>query len=247
MKNKLLQIITITILSAALLTGCGGGKKKVPATAEEGILKVGIVDGKDRFAKNESGAPAGIEADLARRIAEKGGYAIQLSMVNTSDDLLTGMINGEYDLGFGRLTDTDQRLGNLSVSIPYGKGCLYMATPKRNYMNCLTSVQTGTLGVSARAEGVKDDVKGIDGIVNQPYTDISLMAQDIVNGNILAGLVTEREAISMIGDNIQAQELIDSPRESYVAVVPQGSPLLDTVNGVIGDYRMEIAGVSMEQ
>ena len=246
MKRKPLNLLLFTILAALFLSGCGGKKADIPATSEEGILKVGIVDGKDRFGKNEAGAPVGIEAELAKKIAAKGGYALQLTMAESSDDLLAGMLEGRYDLGFGRISDTDQRIGNLSVSIPYGKGCLYLATPKRNYMNCLTSVHTGTLGISVRAEDIKDSVKGIDGIVSQPYTDISLMSQDIANGNILAGLVTEREALSMIGDKVQAQELLDSPRESYVALLPGGSPLIDTVNGVIGEFRLEQAGVSQE-
>lgn len=246
MKNKLLQIIALTILTAALISGCGGKKADVPATSEEGILKVGIVDGHDRFAKNEAGAPVGIEADLAKRISEEGGYAIQLSMVESSDVLLTGMLNGEYDLGFGRITDKDQRIGDMTLSIPYGKGSLYVATPKRNYMNCLSSMISGTLGVSTQAENIKDEVKGIDSIVNQPYTDVSQLAGDIANGSVLAGLVTEREAISMISDNVQAQELVDSPKESYVALVPKDSPLINTVNGVINDFRLEQAGVSME-
>ena len=246
MKKTLLGIIVLSIFTASFLTGCGEKKADVPATAEDGILRVGIVDGKDRFAKNEAGAPVGIEADLARRVADAGGYAIRLSLVNDSDALLSGMLNGEYDLGFGRITDTDQRIENLSVSVPYGKGCLYLATPKRNYLNCLTSIHTGTLGFTTRTEGIKDEVNGIDSIVNQPYTDISLMSDDIAKGNILAGLVTEREAISMINDRIQAQELLNSPRESYVALAPEGSPLIETVNRVIGDFRLEQAGIPNE-
>ena len=246
MKKTLLGIMIMSLISASLLTGCGGKKAEVPATSEEGILKVGIVDGKDRFAKSEAGAPVGIEAELAKRVADAGGYAIRLTIVDDSDALLSGMLNGEYDLGFGRITDTDQRIGNLNVSIPYGKGCLYLATPKRNYMNCLSAVQSGTIGVSTRADAIKDEISGIDSIVNQPYTDVSLMAGDIAEGNLLAGLVTEREAISMINDRVQAQELLNSPRESYVALTPDGSPLMETVNGTIEKYRMEEAGISNE-
>ena len=100
---SIIAMLCTAILSASLLTSCGGGSSKVPATMQEGVLKVGIVNGGDRFANSMAGAPVGIEADIANRVADVGGYAIQFSMVDTSDALLAGMLNGEYDLGFGRI------------------------------------------------------------------------------------------------------------------------------------------------
>lgn len=237
MKRSLILVLSAAAVISAL-TGCGKEKaEEVPATSEPGILKVAIVDGNDRYASNVSGAPVGIEADIAKIVADTGGYTAQLSLVGSEDAMLSGVMNGDYDLGFGRITDTDERLEVMSISNSYGKGGLYLVTPKYNYMDCLTLMQTGTLGVSTQAAPLRDEIEGGADLIKENYSSIPQMAADITSGTLLAGLVSEREAVSMINDKIQAQELINSPKENYVAVMPKNSPLVTTVNNAIGQYK----------
>ncbi len=246
MKKPAVILLSIA-LSAGLLTSCGGGtKEEVPATSEEGVLKVAIVNGNDRFARDISGAPEGIEADIAKLVADAGGYAVRLTVAESADAMISGVQNGDYDLGFGRIADTDERISGMAVSACYGKGGLFLATPKYNYMDCLTLMQTGTLGVSKSAEPLMDQVEGAADIAKENYNSVSELASSIANGTVLAGLVSEREAASMINENVQVQELINSPREQYVAVMPAGSPLAGTVNSVIGQYKVDNASKSGE-
>lgn len=240
--RKPITLLFTLVLAASLLTACGGGKKEeVPATSEPGILKVAVVNGNDRFTQNISGAPDGIEAEIAKRVADAGGYAVQFTMTENEEAMINGVANGEYDLGFGRIPDTDTRISGLTVSAGYGRGGLFLVTPKNNYMDCLTLMQTGTLGISVKAEPLKDEVDGAEEIATQSYLNIAEMGPDIVSGTILAGLVNEREALSLISDEVQAQELINSPKETYVALMPAGSPLVDSVNSVIGQYKIDKA------
>ena len=128
------------------------------------------------------------------------------------------------------------------MSAGYGKGGLFLVTPRNNYMDCLSVMQSGTLGVSSQAEALKDEVEGIDSIVTETYTNGQQLRDDIVSGKILAGLVSEREAVSMTGEKVQAQELLNSPKETYVAVMPKGSSLVNTVNSAISKYRLSGTG-----
>ncbi len=238
MRVKKTGMILGMIISAALLAACGKGSGKTEATADPGILRVGIVNGEDRFASNVAGAPVGIEADIAKLVADGGGYSIQFGMVNDTDALLTGLMNGEYDLAFGRIPQTDPRISTLTSSAVYGKGGLFLVTPKYNYMDCISIMQAGTLGISPLTDPIKDEVEGIDAIVKVAYPSLDQMGNDIASGTILAGLANEREAMGLIGDTLQAQEVLSSPKEEYVAVMPQGSPLKTTVNDAIKQYKL---------
>jgi ABC-type amino acid transport substrate-binding protein len=239
MKTKRITACAVILAMTVCLASCGGGNADVPGTAEEGILKVGIVNGNDRFARDESGVPVGMEADIARITAENGGYALQLSVLDSEQALFSGIMNGEYDLCFGRIADTDQRIASLTASSSYGKGGLFLVTPKYNYMDCLTELQNGTIGYTAQAAGLLDEVDGIQTAVTSAYADLKLIGGDISSGTILAALVSEREAVSLVSNTVQAQELINSPKENYVALMPQGSPLKEEVNKAISQYRMQ--------
>ena len=238
MRLKRIGIILSMIMTAAVICACGKGEGKTEATASPGVLRVGIVNGEDRFASNVAGAPVGIEADIAKLVAEGGGYSIQFGMVDNTETLLTGLMNGEYDVAFGRMTQTDQRISTLTVSDVYGKGGLFLVTPKYNYMDCISIMQNGTLGISPQADPIKDEVEGIDSIVKVAYPSLDQLGKDIASGAVLAGLTSEREAVGLIDDTLQAQELLASPKEEYVAVMPQGSQLKDTVNEAIRQYKL---------
>ena len=234
------RIITIALIIslAAFFSGCGGKSQEVPPTARDGVLRVGIVDGNDRFTSEVSGVPVGIEADITKLVAKDGDYAVQFDTCDSTATLLQGLLDGEYDLGFGRIEETDKRLGDFTLSVGYGKGGLFLITPRNNYMDCLTIMQSGTLGVSSRAEPLMDQVEGIDSVVTETYSDLKQLQGDIISGKLLAGLVSEREAVSMVGEKVQAQELLNSPRESYVAVMPKGSTLVNMVNQAVSEYRI---------
>ncbi|MBQ7463988.1 MAG: transporter substrate-binding domain-containing protein [Lachnospiraceae bacterium] len=244
--KKFIAMVLIISLAAAVV-GCGAKKQEASPTAESGVLKVGIVDGKDRFAADLSGAPVGIEADIAKLVADEGGYAIQFESCESTGALLHGVQSGEIDLGFGRIEETDKRLGDFTTSAGYGKGGLFLVTPRNNYMDCLSMMQSGTLGVSSQAEPLKDEVEGIDSITTETYTNGQQLRDDIVSGKILAGLVSEREAVSMVGEKVQAQELLNSPKETYVAVMPKGSSLADTVNLAVSKYRISGTGTGDQE
>ena len=231
----------LLLLSAALvfsMTACGKKSGEVPATATPGVLKVGIVDGNDRFASNAAGAPVGIEADVAKLTAREANCTLQYEFCDNTNDLMEGLQNGQFDIGFGRVAETDKRTDDFTLSSGYGKGGLFLVTPKNNYMDCIGIMQTGTLGVSVLVEPLKDQVEGAGDIESRTYSNISELRDDIASGTILAGLVCEREAVGMINSSVQAQELINSPRENYVALMPKGSSLKSAVDAAIGEYKL---------
>ncbi len=247
MGKKILKTLIAAALSAAMLTGCGGSADKKPVTVTEGILSVAFVDGEDRYTSSVSGAPEGIEADIARRAADSLGVSLQCTMADDLTMLFTGLQNGQYDLIFGRIPDTNPMLAGMSVSRSYGRGSLYLVTQKYDYMNSLTELSSGTVGVSVSAEALASKVPGLDALTRESYPNTETLAEAVRNGTVTVALVNEREAVEMISDNLQAQELFGGPVESYVAVMPASSPLADAVNGAIGSYYNDLIGIGPKQ
>ena len=61
--------------------------------------------------------------------------------------------------------------------------------------------------------------------------DLSLAAADLKEETVNAVVVTEREALDLISDSgLQAQELLNGPREAYVALMGAGQTLVKTVS-----------------
>ena len=241
--KKILSVLLCALLSGALITGCGGSKQAASQTVAPGVLNVVILDGKDRYATSDGTNVTGIEADLAGSVAETLGLNLQVTPVEDSDAFFAGLSNGQYDLGFGRIPETDLRNPSMTVSRSYGRGSVYILTPRYDYMTSLNQMTIGKVGISLSVEPLADRVSGIDAVERESFTDLNALSAAVLSGDIGAALVNEREAVSLISEDLQAQELYGSPTESYVAVMPPSSGLKNTVDNVIGAYYNALIGI----
>ncbi|MBO6132946.1 MAG: transporter substrate-binding domain-containing protein [Lachnospiraceae bacterium] len=243
--KKTVAILICVGMVAALIVGCGGQANNSQAQAVPGVLRVGFLNGNDRFTGDVGGAPAGIEANIAQRIATNGGLSQQFAVVDDTARLFQGLESGEFDVVFGRIPSTESYLSNFAVSNYYETAPLFIVTPKYNYMNDLNILETGTVGVTIKVEPLYAQVSGSDKYPMQSYDDLTLLMEDIKSGRVSAGIVNEREAVDMmVDDGLQVQGLYNSPKESYVAAMQNNSSFVDAVNTAIYEYRTEKIGVS---
>ncbi len=227
----------ITLLAAALcimLAGCGGAKEA--EEPESTVLNVGILEGNDRYAYVESGEIKGIEAELAKDTAKLYEKELNLKTVTAEEELFAGLQDGSLDLVFGRIPETRESLKSLTVSNSYGKSGLYLLTKKYDYTDSLTLPGSGFIGISGSVETMADQVPGIGGFSISSYTDMDKLARDITSGTLNVGLCSEREALKVVSDTVQTQEVLKGPYEYYVAAMKNDGNLKNAVDAAISAY-----------
>lgn len=228
-------IAVLLCLSMALcLASCGKGDGGASQSGE--ALKVGFLVGGDKYAYLADSALMGLEPFLAREVANSLGREIVELQVESEGALLSGLTDGSLDLAFGRLSAASSSLQGVNVTKPYSFGGLYFVTRKYDYRDSLKMPGSGQVGVMATVKAISSQVPGIDSVSVMDYENIDEMARDILSGKVGLGLTNEREAHRMISDAVQVQEVLSSPKESYVAALPQKSPIKGAVESVIDSY-----------
>ncbi len=244
--KRIIRCIAVFTMVLYMLMGCGGQEKE--ATVMEGLLRVGFFDGGDRFTSNESGIPRGIEADIAEKVVEDTGLSKQFKIYKNMEELYGALRNSELDIIFARIPETEGGLSEFQVSDAYGSGSLFLVTPRYNYMNDLSLIRGGQVGVTANVEPIADRVQGADSVALDNYDALTDLVEDVAAGNLDAGIVNEREAVKLLTVNkVQVQELFRSPRESYVAALQKNSSFTDAVNTAIYSFMAEKIGRSGEE
>lgn len=243
--KKLSAVFLCACLALSLLTSCGGssGASEQGQTAETGILNVAIISGDDRFAGYVDGTLTGIEIELANGMARTMGVTPQLTVIEDVNEFFTGVSNGRFDIGFGRIPETDPRNSGLTVSRTYGRGSVFIVAPKFEYMNGLEQISGAKVGLSFSVEPLADRIRGIEQVERESFTDMEGLSAAVMSGAVRAALVNEREAMSLISDNLQAQELYASPTETYVAIMPANSKLKGAVDEAISQYYNALIGL----
>ncbi|MCR4745054.1 MAG: transporter substrate-binding domain-containing protein [Lachnospiraceae bacterium] len=226
----------LCVISAATLSACG---KNSETDVASGVLRVGVVNGNDKYASVENDEAVGIEPNLARKVAEKENMQLELTMVSSLDALYTGLSDGSFDLAFGRVSDTTTGLDDLVKSRSYGKNGYYFVTKKYDYTDNLTILGTTNVGITTSVMPVVEEFPGYESTITKQYNDTSEMVFDISSGTIEAGICSEREAFKAVNDAVQIQEALNGPRESYIALMPPRSKLKKSTDNAINDYYNE--------
>ncbi|MCR5178753.1 MAG: transporter substrate-binding domain-containing protein [Lachnospiraceae bacterium] len=241
-KWVLIPVIAVPVLIILFIiifaTGRGGAKKTTIAdNAVPGVLRAGIVVADDQYAyKDEAGALLGIEPELAARAAEIENVSLQTKEYTSFEDALTALESGELDALFGRVSESNPLIGQRSVSKSYGQSGLYFLTGRYDYTDSLAMMGGKAVGIYAMVQPVSLSIPYIEGVGSKEYTDLGLLIQDVIQGNIDLAVVDERSAIASISEELQAQEIMGGPVENYVAVFNAVTPHLSAVNTAIDEY-----------
>lgn len=238
MKIKKIIGFFLPALMIISFTGCGADSGS-PAAENPSVLNVVLLDGNDRFTHMADGQPEGIEPEISSILASDMGVEVNFSFAENREALFKAIQDGTADLAFGRIRDSESVLKNMKTSRSYGKGGIYFVTKKYDYTDSLTLRKSGKVGVMESVGQLLDSVPGIEGFGSSEYTEAEALARDVESGAVTIGICSEREALSLDMDSVQIQEVLDSPMESYVAVMPEDSALVNNVNQAISRYMEE--------
>ena len=242
MKKKWKKLWLAGILAAAFaLGGCSGNDNASEAenAIQDGILTVGILAGGDSFASSDGSGFTGIEPQLMDALGESVGAAVEYKPASSQEELLGWLDTGEADIVIGRIAQSDEYSQKYQVSRSYAKKGVYLLTRKNDYTDTLAGFAEMPVGISRKIpSNVRIDIPYLDQVTVQEYDDLSLAAADLKEETVNAVVVTEREALDLISDSgLQAQELLNGPREAYVALMGAGqTDLAAGSNQVISQY-----------
>ena len=233
------------ILTASLaLGGCFGGQEEdqTENAAADGVLTVGIIPGNDIFcfAQEAGDAPvSGIEPQLMDALGKSLGVQVKFQTSSSLDELLSSLDAGQVDVAMGRIAQSDAYSDQYLVSRNYAKKGIYLLTRKYDYTDTLGGYAETSVGISSSIRSnVRAEIPHLDQVTIQEYISLEDAVQDLMEENISAVIVNEREAMSEISSSeLQAQEMLNGPKESYVALMGAGQQeLAASLNQVIREY-----------
>lgn len=230
------------VLTAALaLSACSGGKEAQTVTnaAADGVLTVGILPGNDIYSTKVGENFEGIEPELIKQLGADLGAAVEFQEAASLEELLESLSSGQVDMAVGRIAQSDEYSQSYQVSRTYAKGGICLLTRKNDFTDTLAGYAETTVGISGTIpSSVRADIPYMDQVTIQEYEDLASGVADLKDEAISALVVTEREALAEIADRqLQAQELLNGPRESYVVLMGAGqTELASSLNQIISQY-----------
>jgi polar amino acid transport system substrate-binding protein len=193
MKRSSTFILVVLVLAALLVTGCASQSGKLTVVMDATWPPFEYVD-------EETKELAGFDVDLMKAIAEKEGLEIEFQNVGF-DSLLAGLSKCQYDAAISAITITDERKETIAFSDPYfAAGQIVTVridntdiTGKDSLVGKVVGAQLGTTGAI--------ELENMEGVTLKTYDDISLVYQDVMNGQIDAAVADNPLAIEYVGKN----------------------------------------------
>jgi polar amino acid transport system substrate-binding protein len=193
MKRSSTFVLVVLVLAALLVTGCASQSGKLTVVMDATWPPFEYVD-------EETKELAGFDVDLMKAIAEKEGLEIEFQNVGF-DSLLAGLSKCQYDAAISAITITDERKETIAFSDPYfAAGQIVTVridntdiTGKDSLVGKVVGAQLGTTGAI--------ELENMEGVTLKTYDDISLVYQDVMNGQIDAAVADNPLAIEYVGKN----------------------------------------------
>jgi polar amino acid transport system substrate-binding protein len=193
MKRSSLYILAVLVLTALLVTGCASKTDKITVVMDATWPPFEYVD-------EATKELAGFDVELMQAIAEKEGLEIEFQNVGF-DSLLAGLSKCQYDAAISAITITEERKETIAFSDPYFEAGQIVTvridntdiTGKDSLTGKIVGAQLGTTGAI--------ELEKMAGVTLKTYDDISLVYQDVMNGQIDAAVADNPLAIEYVGKN----------------------------------------------
>ena len=240
----------LLVFSLAWLTICAGcGTPAItvgqrPATAKKDVLRVGVSETAPPLIFTQDDKPAGIEADLARQLAETLGRKVQFVSIYWPD-LIPELRDRRIDIIMAGMSVTDRRAGRVAFTEPYmlvGQRAMIRAEDEE------TLDTVGAVRVTSRRVGVE---KG--------STGESLARTELPRAEVFA-LPTLEEAVNalrkgqvdvVIHDSPSIQWMVANSKDDKLlvvqgrlsteslawAVAKDNTQLLNAANGALAEWK----------
>ncbi|HUW42570.1 MAG TPA: basic amino acid ABC transporter substrate-binding protein [Rectinemataceae bacterium] len=231
--RSILLLAALFVSFSFVSCGNSGGQKvlRVGTNAEYPPFEYKSADGKEFL---------GIDMDIAREIAAKLGYKLEIDDVQF-DSLIPSLMAGKFDMAMAAITITPDRQKQVDFSVPY-----YTSN------QAILVKSDSTLQISSLDDLAKLKVGCQNGTTGQIYMDDNLVKPGKMKADSLIKFPTNIEAIAALNNGTIDALIIDDPvaagyqkmqpvkkafvittDENYGIAFPKGSKLEDKVNGIL--------------
>ena len=237
MKKWLLSLLTV-VFAGVLLSACGSSEESgSDGSSDKKVLKMATSADYKPFeyidtAKSEE--IIGFDVDLAKTVAEKLGYELQVSDMDFGG-LITALKNGQADLVLAGMTPTEKREESVDFSDIYYTSKHMVVTAKDSNITSAEDLKGATVGVQMGSiqETTADELAKTIDMKVEDRNRIPELVQEIKSGRFDAAIIEDMVAEGYLAknDDLSGFVLEQSEEEvGYAMAFPKGSELRDQFN-----------------
>ena len=197
-------------------------------TATEGVLVMATNAAFPPYEFKEGDAFAGIDVEIAEKIAEKLGMTLEIKDVEFGS-IVGGVQTGKFDMGMAGMTVTDERLESVNFSTTYATGIQVVIVAEDSAITSLDDLK----GDGSMKFGVQQDTTG-DIYASAPVDEYGYGEENVVRYKTGADAVQALKA-----GKVDAVIIDNEPAKSFVAA-NEGLRILDA-EWAVEDYAIAIA------
>lgn len=228
-------------------------------TATDGVLVMATNAAFPPYEYVEGDGYAGIDIEIAEKIAEKLGMTLEIKDVEFGS-IVGGVQTGKYDIGMAGMTVTDERLESVNFSTSYATAIQSVIVLEDSEYASFEDFYTG-FDDEGNPAGVKDGIKigvqqdttgdiyssddaenwgfGSDNVIR--YKTGADAVQALLTGKVTAVIIDNEPAKSYVSSN-DGLKILDGEYavEDYaICVAKENTALLDAVNTALSELEAE--------
>lgn len=241
MKNlkKIVLLVLTVIFAVTCLCACAGSSNKL-------VMATNAAFPPYEF-KDDSGAFAGIDVELAGKIAEKMGKELEIMDVDFGA-IIGGVETGKYDIGVAGMTVTDERLQSVNFSDTYATGVQVVIVKEGSDIKTVDDLSSSTakIGVQQDTTGhiyASDTVEkggyGEDRVIS--YKTGADAVQALISDKVGCVIIDNEPAKSFVQAN-EGLKILETTyvEEDYaIAINKEDTELLEEVNKILAELKAD--------
>ena len=228
-------------------------------TAKEGVLVMATNAAFPPYEFVEGGEYAGIDVEIAGKIAEKLGMTLEIKDVDFGA-IIGGVQTGKFDMGMAGMTVTEKRLQSVNFSTTYATGIQSVIVSEDSEYTSFEDFYTG-FDADGNPSGVKEGIKigvqqdttgdiysssdavewgfGEDNVVR--YKTGADAVQALKSGKVQAVIIDNEPAKSFVAAN-EGLKILDGEytNEEYaICIAKDNTALLTAVNNALAELEAD--------
>lgn len=240
---KIIFILIITVLVAAMVVGCGGDIDTMKRIKDDGQVIMGTNAAFPPFEMRQGDAIVGIDAEIAQAIADKLGVKLKIEDMDFGA-LPSALKSGKVDFIAAGYTIRPDRQEEADFSDTYFKAVQAIIILKDN-----DTIKTAE-DLNGKTIGAQEGTTGADlfRAEDSPYKDVKLMTYnkgadavlDLKNKRVDAVVLDNYTSMALADLNPEIKILNEpaAPPEEYAIAVRKGdTELLQTINDTLKELK----------